>query len=259
MSAAAFADRFRRRESLIGYWISSDNPPATERIARLGYDYVVLDGQHGLLDYRGLLSGLIAVEAAGEPAGMIRVEANSATAIGKALDAGAVGVIVPLIDSAEDAAAAVAASRYPPAGIRSFGPTRAALRIGPGPRETDATVLVLAMIETAAGLDQVEAIASTPGLDGLYVGPSDLSIGLGADNPGDPSIDAEFAVALERIVRACEGNGLVAGIYCPSGEVASRRLAEGFTFVTVANDLSHLEAAASSHLTAARTAWSRGR
>src|SRR5689334_23614921 len=139
MSAAAFADQFRRRESLIGYWISSDNPPATERIARLGYDYVVLDGQHGLLDYRGLLSGLIAVEAAGEPAGMIRVEANSATAIGKALDAGAVGVIVPLIDSAEDAAAAVAASRYPPAGIRSFGPTRAALRIGPGPRETDAT------------------------------------------------------------------------------------------------------------------------
>src|SRR5947207_1834226 len=135
MGAAEFAVRFRRHEPLTGYWISSDNPPATERIARLGYDYLVLDGQHGLLDYRGLLDGLLAIDAAGAGAvGLVRVEANDATRIGQALDAGASGVIVPLINSADDAAAAVAAARYPPAGIRSFGPTRAGLRIGPSPR-----------------------------------------------------------------------------------------------------------------------------
>ena len=259
MGAAEFADRFRRRESLVGYWVASDNPPATERIARLDYDYLVLDGQHGLMDYRGLLHGLTAIDAAGGGVGIVRVEANNSTPIGRALDAGAAGVIVPLINSADDAAAAVAAARYPPAGIRSYGPTRAALRIGPAPREVDHAVLVLAMIETAGGLDQLEAIASTPGLDGLYVGPSDLSIGLGAAYPGDPSVDAAFAAALDRIVRVCQTSGIVAGIYCPSGNVAARRLSEGFTFVTVANDLNHLEAAAGSHLAAAREPWRLGR
>ena len=251
MSAAEFADRFRRRDRLIGYWISSDNPPATERISLLGYDYVVLDAQHGLIDDRGLLTGLIAVEAAGGT-GLVRVGAVDPAPIGRALDAGAAGVIVPLIDSLEDAATAVAAAHYPPAGRRSFGPTRSGLRIGPDPREADSSVLVLGMIETAGGLAAVESIAATPGMDGLYVGPSDLGLALGAASPGDPSIEQEFGAALRRIVAACDANGIVAGIYCPSGAIAAERSAAGFSFVTVANDLSHLEAAAAAHLATAR-------
>lgn len=252
MNATDFAAKIRNREPVVGYWIASDNPPATERIAGLGYDFVVLDGQHGLLEYRGLLNGLMAISAAGDAVGLVRVEANNPTTIGKALDAGAAGVIVPLINSAEEAAAAVAAARYPPTGIRSYGPTRSGLRIGPSPADADAAVLVLGMIETAAGLADLEAIAATPGLDGLFVGPSDLTLGVGGAYPGDPSATDAFEAALARIRAACEANGSVAAIYCPSGALAARRLADGFTFVTVASDLSHLEEAARAHLDRAR-------
>ncbi len=251
MTAAEFAAKVRRQERTVGYWISSDNPPATERIARLGYECVVLDGQHGLLGYRGLLDNLMAVSAAGG-VGMVRVEASDPTPIGRALDAGAVGVIVPLINSAADAGRAVAAARYPPAGIRSYGPTRSGLRIGPSPADADATVLVLGMIETAQGLADVEAIAATPGLDGLFIGPSDLSLGVGGAYPGDPAVADPFAAALERILAACRARGIVAGMYSPSGADAARRLAAGFSFVVVANDLLHLEQAARDHLEIAR-------
>ncbi|WP_416976094.1 aldolase/citrate lyase family protein, partial [Streptomyces sp. 4F14] len=108
--------------------------------------------------------------------GMVRVEANDLTYIGKALDAGATAVIVPLIDNAQDAADAVASVRYPPLGRRSYGPMRAQLRIGPAPADTHEQTAVLAMIETADGLANVEAICATPGLDGIYVGPSDLRL-----------------------------------------------------------------------------------
>ena len=116
----------RRREPVVGYWIQLDSPASTERLARLGYDYVSLDAQHGLFGYAGMLAALTAIDAGGRSVGLVRVAANDATPIGRALDAGAAGVIVPLVNTAEDAAAAVAASRYPPTGIRSYGPT------GPG-------------------------------------------------------------------------------------------------------------------------------
>jgi 4-hydroxy-2-oxoheptanedioate aldolase len=251
MNAAEFAAKVRNREPVVGYWIASDNPPATERIARLGYDFVVLDGQHGLLEYRGLLNGLMAISAAGA-LGLVRVEANNPTTIGKALDAGAGGVIVPLINSAAEAAAAVAAGRYPPTGIRSYGPTRSGLRIGPVPADSNAVVLVLGMVETADGLANLEAIAATPGLDGVFIGPSDLTLGVGGGYPGDPSAADAFEAALGRVRAACDANGIVAAIHCPSGVVAARRLADGFTFVTVASDLSHLEEAARAHLDRAR-------
>jgi 4-hydroxy-2-oxoheptanedioate aldolase len=251
MSAAEFAARVRAGETVIGYWVVTDNPVGTERIGRLGYDYVVLDGQHGLLGYQGLLTGLLAVDAAGVT-GLVRVESKDLTPIGRALDAGAAGIIVPLVNTAADAAAAVAASRYPPTGLRSYGPMRSGLRIGPTPAEADAAVLVLVMIETAEGLANVEEIAATPGLDGLYVGPSDLALGIGGRAPNDPSVAAEFDVALDRILQACRANGIAAGIYTPSGTVAQQRIAAGFTFVTVANDLTHLEAAAQAHLASAQ-------
>lgn len=252
MSAADFAARARRREPVVGYWITLDSPLLTERLAGAGFDYVVLDSQHGELDGRAQQAGLLAIDAANGAAGLVRVEANHPTPIGRALDLGAAGVIVPLINSADEAAAAVAASRYPPLGIRSFGPIRSDLRIGTEPAKINNTVLVLAMIETADGLANVEAIAATPGLDGIYVGPSDLSLGLGAAFPGDPSVTGEFDAALTRIRTACADNKIIAGIHTPSGAAAAQRLAEGFTLATVAHDVGHLLAAAHDHLAVAR-------
>ncbi|KIF66353.1 hypothetical protein HY68_30390, partial [Streptomyces sp. AcH 505] len=150
------------------------------------------------------------------------------------------------------AADAVAAVRYPPLGRRSYGPMRSALRIGPTPADAHEQTVVIAMIETAEGLDQVAAICATPGLDGIYVGPSDLRIGLGGATPNDPALDGEFEAALVTVREAAAAAGIAAGIHNPDGASAARRLAEGFTFATVASDLVHLEQAASGHLAAAR-------
>ncbi|HEX8510632.1 MAG TPA: aldolase/citrate lyase family protein [Propionibacteriaceae bacterium] len=256
--AQHFADRVRRRQPLVGYWVVLDAPVATERLAGAGYDYVVLDGQHGLIGYSGLLSGLMAVDAARGAVGLVRVEANDPTPIGKALDAGAAGVIVPLVNSAADAAAAVSAARYPPTGIRSYGPMRSALRIGPTPAAADAAVVVLAMVETPQGLADVEAIAATPGLDGIYIGPSDLTLAVGGASPSDPAVLEQFDEALVRVRTACEANGIAAGIHTASGETAATRLAAGFTFVSVASDLTHLEEAAIAHLATARDGLQHG-
>ncbi|WEK13453.1 MAG: aldolase/citrate lyase family protein [Candidatus Microbacterium phytovorans] len=251
-SSSSFAERLRSGGSALGYWVVIDSPVSTERLALTGYDYVALDGQHGLLGYSGLLAGLIAIEAAHGPAGVVRVEANNATPIGRALDAGAAAVIVPLVNTPEDAAAAVAATRYPPAGIRSYGPMRSGLRIGPTPAEADRSVLVFAMIETPQGLANVEAIAAVPGLDGLYVGPSDLTLALGGTTSTDTSVASAFDDALARVLDACATNGIIPGIHSASGDIARERLDAGFRFVSIASDLTHLEAAARSHLSVAR-------
>src|SRR5579875_3954952 len=247
----SFAGRLRARQRLVGYWVVCDNAVGTERIAGLGYDYVCIDGQHGLLDYAGWLTALTAIDARGGSAGLVRVPANDAAWIGRALDAGARGVIVPLIDDAEETAQAVRACRYPPAGIRSYGPMRAGLRVGPVPADSDASVVCLAMIETAEALANLEGICATPGLDGVYVGPSDLTLAIGGRYPGDPSVEDRFDQALAEIVRAAASAGIAAGVHCPDGATAARRLAQGFTVATVSSDLVHLERAAADHLRAA--------
>ncbi|MBF4616376.1 HpcH/HpaI aldolase family protein [Curtobacterium sp. VKM Ac-1376] len=253
MPTNSFAERVRAGERTIGYWVVMDSPVSTERIARSGYDYVAIDAQHGLMDYSGWLRNLTAIDAAGTgAAGMVRVTANEPAAIGQALDAGATGIIVPLIDTAEDAQRLVRAAKYPPVGARSYGPMRSGLRIGPTPAVADAETLVLAMIETAQGLENVDSIAATPGIDGLYVGPSDLAIGLGGSAPGDPAVQDAFDAALAAVLDAARRHDKVAAIHTPGGAVAAERLAQGFTVVTVASDLVHLEQTAKAHLDAAR-------
>lgn len=250
--AADFARRVRARETIVGYWVVIDSPVSTERIARVGYDYVCLDAQHGLLDYKGILAGMTAIDAGDASVGLVRVGANDPFLIGQSLDAGAAGVIVPLVNSAEDAARAVAAAKYPPVGIRSYGPMRSALRIGPTPAESNDATVVLAMIETPQGLENVEAIAATPGLDGLYIGPSDLRIAVGGASPQDSSVDDVFEAAVERICAAAKAAGITAGFHTPSGEVAAKRLGQGFTLATISSDLVHLELVAAAHLKAAK-------
>jgi len=247
-----FAERLRNGEQLVGYWVTLDAPPATERIARLDYDYIVLDAQHGLFGYQGMLNGLLAIDAGRGAAGLVRVEANNPTPIGRALDAGAAGVIIPLVDTADDVASAVRAAKYPPLGNRSFGPMRSELRVDPRPVESNQLTVVIAMIETAQALENVAEICATPGLDGLYVGPSDLSLALGARYPGDPETADVVEEAIALIIKTATEAGIAVGMHTPDGVNAKQRLEQGFTFATVSCDLTHLEAAAVEHLRSAR-------
>ncbi|MFF2108991.1 aldolase [Rhodococcus sp. ACS1] len=251
MSAQEFAARLRGRERIVGYWSVIDSPVSTEWLAHVGWDYIALDLQHGLIGYSGMVAGLTAIDASGSTVGMIRVESNDPTPIGRALDAGAAGVIVPLVNTAEEAARAVAAATYPPAGVRSYGPMRSQLRIGPTPSDANRDTVVVVMIETPQGLANVEEICAVPGLDGVYVGPSDLRLAVGGAHPNDPSVDDEFEAAVTRVREAAAAAGIAAGIHTPDGSVAARRLAEGYTFATVASDLTHLKAASAAHLKAA--------
>ncbi|RCV48471.1 HpcH/HpaI aldolase family protein [Marinitenerispora sediminis] len=253
-TAEDFTARLRRREQLVGYWVVCDNPVGTERIAGLGYDYVGIDVQHGLLDYAGALSALTAVDARGRAAGLVRVPAKDPAWVGRALDAGARGVIVPLVDSAEEAAAMVRATRYPPHGVRSYGPMRSALRVGPVPAEADDAVACVVMIETAAALEAVEEICATPGLDAVYVGPSDLALALGARWPGDPDVADALQDAMKRVAAAAAAAGIAAGAHSPDGATAVRRFEAGFTFATIASDLTHLEQSAAAPLAQVRPA-----
>ncbi|RNG39113.1 HpcH/HpaI aldolase family protein [Streptomyces botrytidirepellens] len=247
-SPADFASRLRARRRILGYWVVLDNPVGTERLAGLGYDYICVDAQHGLLDYKGTLAAMTAVDARGSAAGMVRVPANDDFWIGQALDAGARGVIVPLVNTAEQAAAAVSACRYPPLGVRSYGPMRSGLRVGPTPAEANEQVACIVMIETAEALDNTVEICATEGLDGVYIGPSDLTIALGGRTSTDPSVAERFDAALTKVAQAAEAAGIAAGIHCPDGATAAERLARGFTFATVSSDLVHLEQAAATHL-----------
>lgn len=251
-SMGEFSAQLRGREPLVGYWSMLDSAVSIERLARVGYDYVCIDAQHGFGGYHGLVHGLIAMSGITGTVGLVRVPENSQTEISRALDAGACGVIVPLVDDASAALRAAKACRYPPRGTRSYGPIRSEVGQHSDTLERDRDVLCLAMIETATGLENVEEISRAEGVDGIYVGPSDLSLALGARYPGDERIAGVFEDALRRVVKAAEDAGVAAGIHCPSGEIAARRLREGFTFASVASDIVHLEQSAAAHLAAVR-------
>lgn len=256
-AATEFAAKLRGHEVLVGYWIVMDSPTSTERLARVGYDYLCIDQQHGLLGYEGIRNGLMATDAGArlggvDTVGLVRAAANDLTWIGQALDAGACGIIVPLVSSAADAETAVRNVRYAPHGIRSYGPMRSQLRVGPLPAEANDSNLVIVMIETAEGLANVEEIAAVPGIDALYVGPSDLALAVGAAYPGDPAVAEVFAEALESVKAAAKKAGIPAGIHAPSGEIAAQRISEGFTFSSIASDIVHLEQVAAGHLAAAQ-------
>jgi 4-hydroxy-2-oxoheptanedioate aldolase len=234
-----------------GLWMTVPGSIGAEILAGTGVDYVCVDQQHGVIDYDSMVPMFQAIRAGGTSA-ITRVLSNDPFLIMKALDAGAWGVIVPLVNNAEDAARAVAACRYPPRGMRSYGPVRAAGLIGSrDPEDLAGEVLCIVMVETREGLEKVEEIAATPALDGIYVGPSDLALSLGLP----PTLDikeAEHADAVERIRDACRRNGIAAGIHSVSGEWARRHTEAGFDMVTVATDAALLKNAALREVNLAR-------
>lgn len=246
-----FATAIKGRQQVVGYWSMLDSAVAVEQLARVGYDYVCIDAQHGFGGYPGLVTSLLAIDGSEHTVGLARVAENTSTEIARALDAGACGVIVPLVDDADGALRAAQACRYAPRGRRSYGPIRSSLGQHAATLERDQDVVCLAMIETAEGLANVAEICAVPGIDGVYVGPSDLSLVLGARFPGDPRIATRFQDALETITSAAESAGIAAGIHCASGTLAAERLTQGFTYASVASDIVHLAQVARAHLEAA--------
>lgn len=234
-----------------GVWSMMPDAFGAELVAGAGYDYVCVDGQHGLADFSSMVSIFQSVRASGA-APLTRVLANDAGLIGRVLDAGALGAIVPLVNDAEEAARAVAACRYPPEGVRSYGPVRAAKVVGSKATEDLAgEVLCFVMVETREGLEKVEEISATPGLDGIYVGPADLAISLGLA-PTLEITEKAHVEAVDRIREACRDRGIVCGIHCGSGEWARKHAEAGFDVVTVATDATMLKKSARRELEIAR-------
>ena len=248
--AFGLIDRWAAGRATVNGWCMIGNPFVAEIMAAQGFDSLTVDLQHGALDYSDLLPMLQAMRASGA-ALLARVPWLDPAQVMKALDAGAEGIICPMVNSAEEAARFVSYMRYPPQGSRSFGPVRAGLVQGDGyAAAANARVVALAMIETAEGYANLEAILDTPGLSGVYVGPADLSLALGQGrlSPGLDREEPEMLAALQRIADACRNRGLVAGLHCGTAGYAARALGWGFRMVTVGSDMRFLTDGASQAL-----------
>lgn len=219
-------------------WLSSGEPLIAEYLAGCGYDEVVADLQHGAIE-AGHLPGLFQAIESRHRAPAARVAANDYTQIGRVLDMGALNVVVPLVESREEAARAVSACRYPPVGTRSMGPLRSMITMASIDPEDLGQVTCLIQVETAKGLANVDAIASTPGLDGIFIGPSDLALSMGLfELERNPDQQVAHAKAIEQIVEACQRHGIVPAIITADGAGARKRLAQGFRHIAVTSDLS---------------------
>ena len=222
-------------------WATIDSSFVAEFIAMEKVDYVCCDQQHGVIDHREVFSMFQAILAGGSIP-ITRVVQNDPGAIMKSLDAGAAGVIVPMVSSKEDARRAGAAFRYSPRGTRSFGPIRASLITGSRNPEELADVACIVMVETVDGVARVDEIAGEPGIDAIYIGPADLSLALGLP-PAFDQPAAAYRDALIKVLSACKRHGVIAGIHCTNGEMALSYADMGFRMVTVASDANLLRSA----------------
>jgi 4-hydroxy-2-oxoheptanedioate aldolase len=248
-------ERWAAGGETLGFWLSVPSFLTAEITARQPVDYVCVDTQHGVVDYQASVAMIQAIELSGGTP-IVRVPWNEPGIIGKSLDAGAYGVIVPMVNSRAEAEAVVRAARYAPDGSRSWGP------VIPGMRRKDNRgwaaehVAVIPMIETAEAVANLDEILSVPGVDAIYVGPADLSISLGLA-PGNNDGDTLFDDALTTIVAACERHGIVAGIHA-TGALTPRRREQGFRMITVTSDALAVRAGYASELAAARQTETAG-
>jgi 4-hydroxy-2-oxoheptanedioate aldolase len=234
----------------LGGWCGLASPFAVEIIADVGYDWICLDTQHGLMG-RSDLDAMLGVTNAARVPVFVRTGWNEPWQIMQVLDAGAQGVIVPMVDSAEEAAAAVDACRYPPAGHRSWGPTRAALRTPGYSADSSSDVVCAVMVETAEGLADVDRICRTPGLDAVFVGPSDLALSHGL-SPKPDDWDERHEHLVRRVLEACTEAGVTPGIAAPDAIWARRWQEMGYRMLTAGSDGAFLREAAAAALTAVR-------
>lgn len=222
----------------LGGWLTVPSSVSAEVMAHGGFDWVCVDLQHGLIDYAEMVHMLQGISSTATVP-LVRVPWNEPGIIGKCLDAGAWGIIVPMVNSREEATAAVSACRYAPVGTRSYGPLRANYYAGSDyfDRAND-EVACIVMVETHSAVEKVDEIVSTPGLDAVYVGPADLSVTLGLPPAPDQS-EQSFTDALDRVIAACHRHQVIPGI-AGNAQTARKRLRQGFRLVEVASDLALL-------------------
>lgn len=236
----SLARRLRAGETVFAAWCAAASPLVAETIVRAGYEAAILDSQHGLWDMASLIAGIGAVHHGGGAPG-VRVPLNDVAMVSRALDCGVEIIIAPMINTVADARAFAAAAKYPPLGERSFGPLRAMPMQGRTVsidyvHEANEGTLTLAMIETRTALANVAAIAATPGIDALFVGPYDLSTAL--SNGAAQDIDApEVDEAIDAVGDAARKAGKIPGIYCADPQRALAMAKRGFRFITIGSDL----------------------
>lgn len=241
---------WQRREATLGGWCSIPSAFSAELMGRSGFDWVCVDTQHGLIGYDQMTVMLQALAITRTPA-FVRVPWNAPDHIMKALDAGAEGIIVPMVSTADDAAAAVAVASYPPEGVRSWGPIRASLDVpGYSPRVGNRRTIVAVMIETPGGVDNVDEILSVPGVDAVYIGPADLALSHGMAPTLDVS-EPRHLELIETVLAACQRHQVTAGIHCDRLDTVHRWWDAGFGMCTLASDAALLRTAATAAITAA--------
>jgi 4-hydroxy-2-oxoheptanedioate aldolase len=220
---------------VVGGWCAIPSAFSAEVMGRAGFDWVCIDTQHGLAGHAETIAMIQALDVTRTPP-VVRVTWNDPGLIMRALDAGAAGVIVPMVNTAEEARRAAGACLYAPDGYRSWGPARAALgRPDFNPATANRDLFCAVMVETVDALSNLDQIASVPGIDAIYVGPSDLAVSLGVDPTLDP-VDPRHVAAIQQIRRVCGEHDMITGIHCGSPATAKRWIAEGFRMVSVRND-----------------------
>ena len=222
-------------------WVTSGNPLVAEVMAHSGFGSITFDMQHGDL-HSGNLMAVIQAVSGTDAVPIVRVPWNHPPDVMKALDLGAEGVICPLIDTPEQAAAFVSACRYPPLGGRSYGPVRAGIRgAADYYKQANEAVMAIPMIETKQGLENLESILAVPGVDAIFVGPSDLSQALGMP-VGPEWTEGVVFDALKHITTTCAARGVPTGVFTTSTSYARRMLELGYDFVTAGTDLAYVRA-----------------
>ncbi len=227
-----------RGEPAFGYVLSLGAPLIAEAFSRLGVDFIFVDNQHGSYGPESTLAALVAA-AGGSATPMARVARNDYTLIGRLLDEGMLGIIVPMVHTVEEAQAAAAACRFPPRGERSWGWSHAAVYGTDYPDWIDDQIFLAVQIESARAVENAEAILAVPGVDGCWVGPGDLAFSMGI-HPRDAANHEGHRRAIERVVVACHNTGKIPGFAASTPAEALERAKEGFLFLTAGSDVDFL-------------------
>jgi 4-hydroxy-2-oxoheptanedioate aldolase len=250
--------KWARGEATVNGWLSIPSSFSAEVMAHQGFDSLTVDMQHGVVEYQAAVTMLQAISTT-NVIPLARIPWNDPGRIMKILDAGVYGVICPMINTRAQAEALVAACKYPPLGYRSWGPVRASIYAGTDYGDhANADLLVIPMIETAQALENLDDILSVPGIDAVYVGPSDLSLALGC-KPRLDQTDPPVVEAQRQIAAACKRHNIVAGIHNNTPEYALKMMAEGYQFLTLASDSRFLAAKAAEQVAVVRKSATGGK
>ena len=239
---------FEAGKPIINSWLAVPSSFSAEVMANQGWDSLTIDMQHGIIDYSNAVNMLQAISTT-ETTPMARVNWNEPGQIMKILDAGCYGVICPMVSNRKEAENFVRACQYPPKGYRSFGPIRASIYGGEDyAKHADKEILKLAMIETKEALEKLDEILDTPNLDGIYIGPADLSLAVGEEPGFDKADNTKAYKEIFKILEAAKKRGLLAGLHNGTAEYAQKMINKGFNLVTVGSDSRYMAAGAKSDL-----------